>query len=146
MTIEDPMPQEITWEELQVGLKLGPLEEAITDELVQRYLTSVGSISPVYLTPREDGSRIAPMVVVECLTFLLLQVQFQIRTRHGGLQSRMEAVYRKPPLLDTVVRVEGRVVEKYEKRGKWYYVMEADAGDDRGRDLATIRHTIAMIP
>jgi hypothetical protein len=146
MTIEGPMPQEITWEELHVGLKLGPLEETITDELIQRYLTSVSSTSPVYATLQEDGSRIAPMAVVESLTFLLLQLQFQIRTRHGGLQSRMEAVYREPPLLGTVVRVEGCVVEKYEKRGKQYYVMEADARDDRGRDLASIRHTIAMLP
>lgn len=140
------MQQDITWDQLQIGTMVGAVEARVTEDVARRFMDTVGSSASTYLTRQADGSRVAPMTIVENLSLIIFQNRYRLRTPHGALQAGEESEYLNPPLMDTTIRVEGTIVEKYEKRGKFYYTLETVATDDRGRTLARIRQTTALLP
>lgn len=137
---------DITWDQLRIGMKVGPVEGRVTVDVARRFMDTVGSSASTYLTGQGDGWRVAPMTIVENLSLIILQNRYRLRTPHGALHSAEESEYLNPPLVDTTVRVEGTITEKYEKRGKFYYTLETVATDDLGRTLARIRQTSALLP
>lgn len=140
------MPQDITWDQLQVGMKVGSVEAKVTEKVARRFMETVSSTTLAHPAQQPDGSRLAPMTIVENLALVLFQNHYRLQTPHGGLHAIQESEYLNPLLTGTTVRVEGTVVEKYEKRGKFYYTLETVATDDRGHTLARTRQTNALLP
>ncbi|GEM_PF-6432796 len=140
------MQQDITWDQLQIGMKVGAVEARVTEDVARRFMDTVGSSASTYLTRQADGSCVAPMTIVENLALVLFQNHYRLQTPHGGLHAIEETEYLNPLLVGSTVRVEGTVVEKYEKRGNLYYTIATTISDDRGRTLARTRQTNALLP
>ncbi|HSD31772.1 MAG TPA: hypothetical protein VLB49_07680 [Gemmatimonadales bacterium] len=65
---------------------------------------------------------------------------------HAGLHARMEFTFLEPIRLGTRVRTRGKVIDKYERRGKPYMVTEYVTEDDAGRVLVRGQFTQMIIP
>jgi hypothetical protein len=65
---------------------------------------------------------------------------------HAGLHARMEFDFLEPIRLGMRVRTKGKVIDKYERRGKPYMVTEYVTEDDTGRVLVRGQVTQMIIP
>ena len=65
---------------------------------------------------------------------------------HAGLHARMEFNFLEPIRLGMRVRTRGKVIDKYERRGKPYMVTEYVTEDDSGRELVRGQFTQMIIP
>lgn len=65
---------------------------------------------------------------------------------HAGLHARMEFNFVEPIQLGMRVRTRGKVIDKYERRGKPYMVTEYVTEDDAGRVLVRGQFTQMIIP
>ena len=65
---------------------------------------------------------------------------------HAGLHARMEFNFVEPIRLGMRVRTRGKVIDKYERRGKPYMVTEYVTEDEGGRVLVRGQFTQMIIP
>jgi len=65
---------------------------------------------------------------------------------HAGLHARREFNFLEPIRLGMRVRTRGKVIDKYERRGKPYMVTEYVTEDDTGRVLVRGQFTQMIIP
>jgi hypothetical protein len=65
---------------------------------------------------------------------------------HAGLHAKMEFNFVEPIRLGMRVRTRGKVVDKYERRGKPYMVTEYVTEDETGRVLVRGQFTQMIIP
>lgn len=65
---------------------------------------------------------------------------------HAGLHARMEFNFLEPIRLGMRVRTRGKVIDKYERRGKPYMVTEYVTEDATGRVLVRGQFTQMIIP
>jgi acyl dehydratase len=65
---------------------------------------------------------------------------------HAGLHARMEFNFLEPVRPGMRVRSRGRVIDKYERRGRQYMVTEYVTEDERGAPLVRGQFTQMLIP
>jgi hypothetical protein len=65
---------------------------------------------------------------------------------HAGLHARMEFEFVAPIRVGTHVRTRGKVIDKYERRGKPYMVTEYVTEDEAGHALVRGQFTQMIIP
>jgi acyl-coenzyme A thioesterase PaaI-like protein len=64
---------------------------------------------------------------------------------HAGLHAKMEFRFLEPMRVGVRVRSRGKVIDKYERRGKQYMVTEFVTEDDGGRALVRGQFTQMLI-
>lgn len=120
--------------ELPVGTEMGSFEYVLTEERVERHLRATHQTA----YPERGGQRLAPVSLLASDGIWLAQSRFDIgESVHAG--QRLEIV--NVPVVGSRVRVSGKVVDKFEKGGRQFVVMDVVSEDDRGRVLARGRMT-----
>ena len=120
---------QLAFHSLPVGTDLGSIEYSVTEELVARHLQATHQSS----YPPSGGERLAPVSILAGDGIRLAEAGFDIsESVHAG--QRLEVV--NAPIVGSRVTVRGRVVDKFEKGGRQYVVIDTVAEDDRGRLLA----------
>ena len=115
--------------ELPVGTDMGSIEYTISEERVERHLGATHQ-TPY---PESDGERLAPVRILASDGIWLAESQFDIsESVHAG--QRLEIL--NIPIVGSRVKVSGKVVDKFEKGGRQFVVMDVVSEDDRGRVLA----------
>ncbi len=114
--------------DVDVGTDFGGFEYTLSEELVRRHLEATRQ-EPY---PSGDGERFAPVSLLASDGIRLAETQFDIaESVHAG--QRLDVV--NLPIVGTTVTVSGRLVEKFERKGRYYSVVETVSRDDRGRVL-----------
>ena len=139
------MVRETSFQDVPLGLELDPVEEVLTPELVQWFAHSLDS-------PNEDwycyesplGEPIVPPSVIENLG--LGMRGFLVAAPGGSVHARIEVEHRKPVKVGTRLRLEGKLSEKYEKRGKYYLVWEVTARDESGDVVMVAQYANCALP
>jgi len=120
--------------ELPIGTEIGSIEYALSEERVERHLRATHQRS----YPERGGERLAPVSILASDGIWLAEAQFDIsESVHAG--QRLEVL--NIPVVGSRVRVSGKVVDKFEKGGRQFVVMDVVSEDDRGRVLARGRMT-----
>jgi hypothetical protein len=120
--------------ELPVGTDMGSIEYVLSEERVDRHLRATHQ-TPY---PESGGERLAPVSILASDGIRLAESRFDIgESVHAG--QRLEIV--NIPIVGSTVRVSGKVVEKFEKGGRQFVVMDVLSEDGRGRVLARGRMT-----
>jgi hypothetical protein len=119
----------MAFHELPVGTDLGSVEYELSEDLVARHVTATHQ--SIY--PGSGDVRYAPVSILASDGIRLAETSFDIgESVHAG--QRLEVV--SLPIVGSRVRVTGRVVDKFEKSGHLFVVIELTSEDDRGRLLA----------
>jgi acyl dehydratase len=125
------------YENIVIPEDFGPVDINVDDFKVRRFAFTQNDFGDWYLRAGPDGPRIAHAGVLANDLLQLFTLKFA-PSQVVGLHTEEELWFDRPVPVGTVARLRGRYVEKFERRGQGYVVMEADARDDRGRTL--VRH------
>lgn len=125
------------YENIELGEDFGPIEEVVDDYTVKKFAFMMDDYHPWYFGDSPFGKRIGHAGI---LANDLLQLFTQVYDPNTvvGLHTQEELWFVNPVFVGERVRLYGQYVEKYERRGKGYVVMEADARGEDGRVL--LRH------
>jgi acyl dehydratase len=136
-------------EDLEAGLKppvfdsivipeeFGPVDLLVDDLKVKRFAFTQDDHGDWYLRAGPYGPRVGQAGLLANDLLQLFTLKYAA-SQVVGLHTEEELCFERPVLVGQRVRLAGRYVDKYERRGQGYVVMEADARDDEGRTL--VRH------
>jgi acyl dehydratase len=122
------------YENILLHEDFGPIYEMVDDYRVKRFAFMMDDYHPWYFGESPFGKRIAQAGI---LANEVLQLFTQVYDPNTvvGLHTHEELWFVNPICVPERVRLYGQYVEKYERRGKGYVVMEADARGEDGRVL-----------
>jgi len=125
------------YENIELNEDFGPITELVDDYAVKKCAFVTDDYNPWYFEQSPFSRRIAHAGI---LANDLLQLFTQVYDPNTvvGLHTHEELWFVNPIVVPERVRLYGKYVEKYERRGKGYVVMEADARGEDGRVL--VRH------
>jgi len=126
------------YEHLEVGEDLGTRTIHITDELIDDYTAGVGATHPWYTAASPRGRRIAPPTIFDNECLRILDTRY---ARFGSIHARQTWSFLKVVPVGATVRVNVRIVDKFVKREKGWFVMELTATDQDGDVVCRGRHT-----
>jgi acyl dehydratase len=112
---------QLTYEALQVGEEFVSDARLITPEDIEQYAFAVDNHHPWFL---EDSPFGGPVAHPTLLGNQALRLRHTRYTVHAGLHARMEFQFLEPIRPGMRARSRGKVVDKYERRGKPYMVTE----------------------
>jgi hypothetical protein len=137
------MTANIPFDQVVVGEELGPWLIEITEEVVRQYCEDWDDPNPLYLQGTSDGGPpVAPPAFMAGLaSFRLLGRKYNSRATVGA-QSQHENL--KPIRVGETMRTEGRIVEKYIKRGLEYVIVEYTAYNEAGEPIRNSRDHILL--
>ncbi len=137
MTAEKRKQVLARYENIVLGEDFGPIEEVVDEYKVKKFAFMMDDYNPWCFGDSPFGKRIGHAGI---LANDLLQLFAQVYDPNTvvGLHTQEELWFVNPVFVGERARLYGKYVEKYERRGKSYVVMEADARGEDGRVL--LRH------
>ena len=135
------MVKRLRYGDVEPGLDLGVYEYTITPEQVRAYAASLGDQTAWYDQDSPFGGPIAPAGFLANDYVKLIASQYEFV---GGVHAKQENTYLNPARPGRRIRVTGQVVDKYERRGKLWIVVETTTTDETGLTLARSRNTLMM--
>lgn len=123
------VPGEPTWQELEVGLEVGPLTYAVTGEMVQAYCEAMSFESDPYLAGAASAVDVMPPTMLATDYVPLLQGRLALGF---GLMARHSIKSLKPVKVGDTVTVAGTITEKFEKKGRHYWTLSYYVANSRG--------------
>lgn len=118
-------------------------EVEVTPEINELYGFSLADQHPWYSGPSPFGGPLAhPIALVQLGTRPVLR-QFPVAVPEGesSLHAKMDVEYVRPAMVGVRYREEGRLAEKYARRGRRYLVTEGRFVDPEGAEVLRYRHT-----
>jgi len=125
------------YELVEIGEEFGPIEEVITDHKIKAFAFMMDDYHPWYFGDSPFGKHIGHAGILANDLLQLFTTVYDANTV-VGLHTQEELWFVNPVFVGERVRLYGKYVEKYQRRGKGYVVMEADARGEDGRVL--LRH------
>jgi hypothetical protein len=137
------MSTNMPFDQIVVGEELGPWLIEITPDVVRQYCEDWADPNPLYLEGTSDGGPpVAPPAFMAGLaSFRLLGRKYNAQSTVGA-QSEHENL--KAIRVGETLRAEGRIVEKYIKRGLEYVIVEYTAYNDAGEPIRHSRDHILL--
>jgi len=133
-------PEDMTWEDIEVGRECEPFEYRVTEERVRKYLDALGIENPWYTEGSPFGGPIVPALISKS-DAATHDWWYPFTSRPGFLHTRSEFEFINPLKVGKRVRVKGRWAEKYKKRGRDWAAIEAVAVDEDGLEIVRSRTT-----
>ena len=132
----------LTYEALQVGEEFVSDEHLVTPEDLETYAFAVDDHHPWFFGDSPFGGPVAHPTLVGNQALHLRHTRYIV---HAGLHAKMEFQFLEPIRPGMRVRSRGKLIDKYERRGKHYMVTEYVTEDDTGRPLVRGQFTQMLI-
>ena len=121
--------EKLTYDTVQPGEELGPIEYKVTAEKLAAYRSAVADPGAVLLTiGSKDYSH-------------LLATKFE---RSSRINAKHEAWYSGAAEVGSMLTTRGRIVDKYVKRDREFIVVETWTEDESGRELVRSRTALSI--
>ena len=111
----------LTYDTLMVGEEFVSDTKLITPEDIETYAFAVDDEHPWFFGDSPFGGPIAHPTICANQALGLRHTKYVL---HAGLHAKMEFQFLAPITVGTRVRSRGRVIDKYERRGRPYMVTE----------------------
>jgi acyl dehydratase len=132
--------QAMVFEDLAVGEEYID-EYTLTPELARDYAAGIDDLNVWYLEQSPFGGPVAnPMLIVA-------QHARLFKTKYitaGNVHTRHETQFLNPARIGKVIKLYGKLVDKYLNRGREYLVMECRSIDEDGIEICRDRRTIII--
>jgi acyl dehydratase len=134
----------IAYSAVQVGEELSSTDFIVKPEDVDTFAYAVEDLHPWYFEDSPYGGPIAPPTLLANQALLMRHNKYIV---DAGLHAQMRFEFVRPIRVGMRVRTRGRVIEKYEKRGRHYMVTEFTTTDeDSGQTLVRGQFTQMIFP
>lgn len=128
----------------QIGEDIGTVEFTITPEWVDRYAFAADDYNPWYMEDSPFGGRIASPVAA-VIQMNQMWVDFYIWPYPGGgLHAKQEFEFFKPLKVGEKVKISSKIADKYNKRGRDFFVMESVVTDKTGEMIVRMKRTMTV--
>ena len=137
------MSANMPFDQIVVGEELGPWMIEITPEVVRQYCEDWDDPNPMYQQGTSDGGGpgAPPAFMAGLASFRLLGSKYKAQSTVGA---RSEHENLKPIRVGETMRTEGRIVDKYIKRGLEYVIVEYTAFNEAGEPIRHSRDDILL--
>jgi acyl dehydratase len=122
----------LTYDALRVGEAFESNDHVVTPEDIEAYAWAVEDHHPWFSGDSPFGGPIAHPTLMANQALMMRHNHYVVP---GGLHARMEFEFLEPIRPGMRVRSHGRVVDKYERRGKPYMVTEFETRAEGGTVL-----------
>ena len=129
--------REARYELVELDEPFGPIEQLVDDYAVKRFAFMMDDYHPWTFGESPFGRRIGHAGILGNDLLQLFTTVYDPNTV-VGLHTQEELWFHAPVFVGERARLSGHYVEKYERRGKGYVVMDAEARGEDGRLL--LRH------
>jgi acyl dehydratase len=133
----------LTYEALTVGEEFVSDTHLVTPEDIEAYAFAVDDHQDLFTDPSAAGGQVAHPTLMANQALHLRHTKYIV---HAGLHAKMEFNFIEPVRPGMRVHSRGRVIDKYEKRGRQYMVTEYVIEDERGTALVRGQFTQMLIP
>lgn len=127
------MEKTLRFADVRVGEELESVTVEVTGDMVGEYGEILGDKNPYYARNEDFAGPIGPPSMASILASKPFDARYN--PEPGGIHAKQEFEFHNPILPGTEVRISGKVVDKYEKRGRKYIVFETRIEDEEGRLL-----------
>ena len=133
----------LTYEILTVGEEFVSDTHLVTPEDIEAYAYAVEDDHPWYAGPSPFGGPVAHPTLMANQALHLRHSKYIV---HAGLHAKMEFDFIEPVRPGMRVQTRGKVIDKYERRGRQYMVTEYATRDEQGTTLVRGQFTQMLIP
>lgn len=119
------------YENIAVPEEFGPVEVVVDDHKVKRFAFTQDDYGERYFRDGPDGPRIGHAALLANDLLQLFTLRYAA-SQVVGLHTEEELWFERPVPVGAAVRLTGRYVERYERRGQGCVVMTAEAADPAG--------------
>lgn len=137
MAQEATEKKEPRYELVQIPEEFGPVQMLVDDHRIKTYAFTQDDYRSWYFSDNSPFNRRIGHASI--LTNDLLWLFLTSRENIVGLHAQEELWFHNPVFAGEQATLQGKYVDKYEKRGKGYVVMEAEARGEDGRLLVRRR-------
>lgn len=130
--------KKLTYDALQVGEEFVSDTQLVTPEDVETYAFAVEDHHPWFSEASPFGEPVAHPTFLANQALRLRHSRYVV---HAGLHARMEFEFLEPIRHGVRARSRGKVIDKYERRGKPYMVTEYVTEDEHGTVLVRGKFT-----
>jgi len=130
--------RKLTYDVLQVGEEFASDAQLVTPEDVETYAFAVDDQQAWFSGDSPFGGPVAHPTLLGNQALRLRHSRYIV---HAGLHAKMEFEFLEPIRSGVRARSRGRVIDKYERRGKPYMVTEFVTEDEQGTALVRGRFT-----
>jgi hypothetical protein len=117
---------------MEVGERFAPLEFVLTRELNEQYLYAVEDYSGIYID--EEDSVAHPGLLLN-MSNNTRSSSFHLPQGWAEIHAAEETEYRNPARVGKRLTVSWEVVEKFEKRGRPWHVLDIRITDEDGLEI-----------
>lgn len=130
--------RELLFDEIEIGHTFSPLLYPISQELIRKYVDTVGDGDPLhrdasYAELRGYGGIVAPPTIAAL--YILKAYRTDSIPPPGGVHLRQRFKFHRPIRAGDILRVQARVVDKYVKKGRQFLVIESLSQNQDGEDV-----------
>jgi hypothetical protein len=118
-----------SWDDLQVGLKVGPLTYTITPDMVADFCAALPTGTAPYAAGAADKAAVMPPTLLTTDYVALLHGQLELG---WGLMARHSLKIRHPIRVGETVIVTGEITDKYERKGRHYWTLRYEVRNADG--------------
>ena len=130
--------QPMVFEDLPIGEEFAD-EYVLTPDLARDYAEGIADANPWYLEHSPFGGPVANPILIVAQHARLFKTKYNTA---GNVHTRHETQFLNPARIGKVIKVYGKLVEKYLKRGREFLVMECRSVDEDGIEICRDRRTI----
>jgi len=136
---------------LRLGQELDSMEVVFTEEDVRAFAAAIGDENPWYLEASPFGQPVChPAITADLAIRLFQQSSSKIlgdnAPPRAGIHAKAERRYTNPLPVGKRLTLQGKVVEKYIRRDRYYVVVEVWVVDEDGRNIVRIEDTLLLSP
>jgi acyl dehydratase len=129
---------EFVIDEMEVGHTFSPLVFPVDEELIAKYVGTVGDRDPLHRDPswaRRAGYQgiVAPPTIAAL--YVLKAYRTDCLPPRGGVHLGQRFKFHRPIVAGDVLTVQARVAGKYVKKGKQFLIIESMAQNERGEPV-----------
>jgi acyl dehydratase len=130
--------QPLVFKDMPVGEEYED-EYVLTPEMAQDYAEGVEDLNPWYLERSPFGGPVANPILIVAQHARLFKTKYSTA---GNVHTRHETQVLNPARIGKKIKIYGKLLDKYIKRGREYLVMECRSVDEDGVEICRDRRTI----
>ncbi len=130
-----------TYDSVEVGQELDPVEHHVTAEMVRDYAEATGDRSPWHTGAESPfGEAVAHPALVTVFTTAVLERSAK-GGPSGGIHAKQEYEFLAPIRIGSTITTRSTVTEKFIRKGRKTVVYQSESVDERGVTVARCRVT-----
>ncbi len=126
----------------ELGAELEPMEVTLNEQLVGKRLWANDTYNPWYMEDSPFGGRIVPPTMLSLVQIPMIW-GFYTMPPGGSVNARQELDFIHPVMMGARIRVTGKLVGKYERKGRTLFTFEFSARDENGTEVVHMKRTVA---